>query len=71
MGVVAANQYEVTNRLDKCNIVRISLKKRAKCCKSDILHIIVVSTGQFFQLDKYISKSVYAETVRNSGKVFI
>ena len=71
VGVVAGNQYEVSDRFDKLKVVGMPFKKRGKCCKPNLHYILVLSTSPLFHAGKFVSKLAYVREVKNYGKLFI
>jgi hypothetical protein len=46
-------------------------KKSAKRCKPDLHHILVLRTGPWFDVGKFVSKLEYVTEARKHGKSFI
>ena len=59
MGVVAGNQYEVSDRVDKLEVVRMPFMKRGRCCKPDLYHVLLLGTNPLLQKGKFVSKQAY------------
>ena len=59
MGVVAKNQYDVGDRFEDLKVGGILFKKRGKCSKPDLHHVLVLGTSPLFYRGKFVSKLVY------------
>jgi hypothetical protein len=68
VGVVAGNRSEVGDRFDELKVVGMPFKKRGKRCKSNLHHVLVLSTSPLFHRGKFDSKLAYVKEARNYGK---
>lgn len=71
MGVVACNQYEVSDRFEEHKVVRMPFKQMGEHCKPDLLHVLVPSTSQLSYTGKFVTKLVNVREVSNYGNSFI
>jgi hypothetical protein len=65
VGVVAGNQYEISDRFDELKVVRIPFKTAGNCWKLDVPHGLPLSTGSLFHGGRFVSKLAYVRKARN------
>ena len=69
--MVAANQYEVSDRFHELKDVWLLFKKRGKCCKPDLQQVRLIGTGPLFNADKFVSTLAYIRNMTNYGEWII
>ena len=69
MGVVAANQYEVSDRFDELKKVGMPFQKMAKYWKPELHHVLELSTGPLFHMGKFVSNTDVGQRSEELGRI--
>jgi len=71
MLAVSGTEYDVGDRLEELEVIRMPFQMWGKCRKPDLHHVLVLGTDPLLHMGNWVTELVYVREANDYRKLFI